>query len=52
MKNIIYDIKSEATNLRQKSDEELKGKMLQLKEKLAFASNICMSLTGRKNTST
>ena len=33
MKNIIYDIKSEANNLRQKSDEELKGKMLQLKKR-------------------
>ena len=33
MKNIIYDIKAEANNLRQKTDEELKEKMLRLKKR-------------------
>jgi preprotein translocase subunit SecA len=33
MKNLIYEIKIENTNLRQKSDEELEGKITQLKKR-------------------
>lgn len=33
MKNLIYEIKIESTNLRQKSDEELEGKIIQLKKR-------------------
>lgn len=33
MKNLIYEIKIENTNLRQKSDEELEGKIIQLKKR-------------------
>lgn len=33
MKKLIYEIKSEATHLRQKTDEELKEKMLHLKKR-------------------
>jgi preprotein translocase subunit SecA len=33
MKNIIYDIKAEANNLPQKTEEELKEKMLRLKKR-------------------
>jgi preprotein translocase subunit SecA len=49
MKNLISNIKAEANNLRQKSDDELKEKMLQLKKraKLENLNNLlvdCFSL--------